>query len=66
MLVHSAVAAVSDRRRRSEIDATILARFERLPGAIHKHFCRRVEPLTTALLIPQRHHRIDLGGAPGG
>ena len=32
MLAHSVVAAVSDRRRRSEIDATIRARGERRYG----------------------------------
>ena len=32
MLAHSVVAAVSDRRRRSEIDATIRARRERRYG----------------------------------
>ena len=32
MLAHSVVAAVSDRRRRSEIDATIRARSERRYG----------------------------------
>src|SRR5271157_2295244 len=42
MFAHSPVAAVSDRRRRSEIDATIPALRERRYKAMRKNLCRSV------------------------
>ena len=55
MLAHSVVAAVSDRRRRSEIDATIRARGERRYNRMRRNLCRPVQIMRHSLECQRAH-----------